>query len=309
MSRAIEQAIEWTACLRSGQVEPHERRAFDAWLAADPSHAQAWAAVQSHLGIALGPLADRNPAVRRALQVSGGRRALLRGALALAGIGIGAHLLGRPGMPLELGADLRSGTGERLNSILADGSQLQLDACSAVDLAFDATARNLTLRSGKLIVDIHLEARPFRVHTPCGSVSATDGRVMVALHDNRVHAWALDTSARIETHNGAHLTLQGGQGARFDTTRIEPLPANRSGESSWAGGWLSVDDWSLAEVVDALRPYRHGVLRVAPEAAGLRVSGLFPLDDSDRALAALEQAMPLRIDHYLGWWTRIELRG
>ena len=309
MSRAVEQAIEWTACLRSGQVEAHERRAFDAWLAADPSHAQAWATVQHHLGSTLGPLADGNPALRRALQVSNGRRTVLRGALALAGLGLGAHLVSRPGMPLELGADLRSGTAERLRRTLADGSELQLDACSAVDLDFTATQRNLILRSGKLIIRTSNDPRPLLVHTPCGSVSALKARFMVALHDDSVHTWALDASARIDTRDGAQLILQAGQGARFDAVQIDPLTANRHGESSWSDGWLSVDDWSLAELLDALRPYRHGVLRASPEAARLRVSGLFPLDDSDRALAALEQTMPLRIDHYLGWWTRIELHG
>lgn len=309
MSRAVEQAIEWTACLRSGQVEPQERHAFDAWLAADPSHAQAWATVQHHLGATLGTLADGNPALRRALQVSNGRRTVLRGALALAGLGLGAHLVSRPGMPLELGADLRSGTAERLRKTLADGSELQLDACSAVDLDFTDTQRNLILRSGKLIIRVSNDPHPFLVHTPCGSVSALDARFMVALHDDSVHTWVLDASARIDTRDGAQLILQAGQGARFDATQIAPLTASRRGESSWSDGWLSVDDWSLAELLDALRPYRHGVLRASPEAARLRVSGLFPLDDSDRALAALEQTMPLRIDRYLGWWTRIELHG
>lgn len=309
MTRAIEQAIEWTACLRSGQVEADERRAFDRWLAADPSHAQAWASVQQHLGSTLGPLGDGNPALRRALQAPNGRRRLLRGALALAGLGVGAQLIGRHGLPLELDADLRSGTGERLSQSLSDGSQLRLDACSAVDIDFTASQRNLVLRSGKLLVDILAHPRPFNVQTACGSVSAQRTRLMVALHGDSVHAWALDGSAHILTQGGAKLSLQAGQGARFDVAQITPLATNRQGETSWTDGWLSVDDWSLGELVEALRPYRHGVLRVAPEAAQLRVSGLFPLDDSQRALHTLEQAMPLRIEQYLGWWTRIELRG
>jgi transmembrane sensor len=36
---------------------------------------------------------------------------------------------------------------------------------------------------------------------------------------------------------------------------------------------------------------------------------LFSLDNSERALASLEQILPVRIEQYLGFWTRIELRG
>ena len=68
MSQAIEQAIEWTACLRSGEVSASEQRAFEAWLAADPAHVQAWCSVQGHLARALTPLADGGPALRRSLQ-------------------------------------------------------------------------------------------------------------------------------------------------------------------------------------------------------------------------------------------------
>ncbi|MHC6225655.1 DUF4880 domain-containing protein [Pseudomonas sp. X10] len=309
MSTPIEQAIEWTACLRSGEVTPGEQRAFEDWLAADPAHAQAWQRVQGHLTRTLVPLVTADPALRRTLQTPAvNRRHLLRGALAIAGVGLGVHLLGRPGMPLELGADLRSGTGERLAETLPDGSQLLLDACSAVDLRFDAYSRELLLRRGKLLVQAAQGSLPFIVRTPAGSVQTPGARFMVALQDQASRVWVQEASVRIDTLNGAQATVDAGQGARFDASSIQPLAANRFGESSWVDGWLSVDDWSLGELVETLRAYRHGVLRITPDAARLRVSGLFPLDDSDGVLRALEQTLPLRIEHTLGWWTRIELR-
>ena len=113
---ALEQAIEWTAVLRDEPLPASERRAFEHWLGADPSHPMAWAKVQQHVQRTLGPLAARDAPARLALQAPRpNRRQMLRGALVLAGVGITGVSLTRPGTPLaELGADLRTGTAERL---------------------------------------------------------------------------------------------------------------------------------------------------------------------------------------------------
>jgi transmembrane sensor len=67
-------------------------------------------------------------------------------------------------------------------------------------------------------------------------------------------------------------------------------------------------DESLEQVVDALRPYHRGFLRVAPQVRGLRVQGVFPIDDPDRTLNALAETLPIRVDHYSPWLTLIGAR-
>lgn len=52
---AVDEAIEWMACMRSGEVLADEQKAFDAWFA-NPSNAQAWEKVQGHLGATFSPL-------------------------------------------------------------------------------------------------------------------------------------------------------------------------------------------------------------------------------------------------------------
>lgn len=309
---ALEDAIEWTACLRSGEVQAHEQQAFDAWLAADPAHAQAWNKVQRHLGSTFAPLnSGPDSQVRRVLQSPDPqRRRLLRGALALGGMGLGATLLGRQsGLFDELGADLHTATAERRRFTLADGSALLLDARSAVDIQFGASERHLRLRSGKLIVEVSDDPRPFVVATPHGYIRATGARFMVALQGDATHVWGMQSSVCISLAQGTCQWLKSAHGARLDLAGIHPLAANRSGETSWEDGRLSVNDWSLGEVIEALQPYRRGVLRVSAHAAQLRVSGVFSLDNSERALASLEQTMPLQIKHYLGFWTQIERRS
>ena len=44
------------------------------------------------------------------------------------------------------------------------------------------------------------------------------------------------------------------------------------------------------------------------DAAALRVSGIYPLDDSGVALALLEQSLPIRLDYHGPYWVSIASR-
>lgn len=45
-----EQAIDWMVRLRAGKTDARMQERFNAWLALDPAHAQAWARLQERLG-------------------------------------------------------------------------------------------------------------------------------------------------------------------------------------------------------------------------------------------------------------------
>ncbi|MDH8131951.1 iron dicitrate transport regulator FecR, partial [Klebsiella pneumoniae] len=51
--------------------------------------------------------------------------------------------------------------------------------------------------------------------------------------------------------------------------------------AAWSQGILSFSDKPLSEVIATLSRYRNGVLRCDPAVAGLRLSGTFPLKNTD----------------------------
>jgi transmembrane sensor len=55
---------------------------------------------------------------------------------------------------------------------------------------------------------------------------------------------------------------------------------------------LVADAMPMAEVCAQLSRYRPGLLQCAPEAVSIKVSGAYPLADTDRALAMLAKPMP-----------------
>ena len=106
--------------------------------------------------------------------------------------------------------------------------------------------------------------------------------------------------------SGTVLRLEAGQQLVFDRDTAEapsPLPA---GSDAWTRGQLIVSDRPLGHVVADLARYRRGVLRCAPAVAGIRVSGVLPLDDTDRALAILAGRFPVRVSSASRYWVTVD---
>ncbi|RYF20973.1 MAG: FecR family protein [Comamonadaceae bacterium] len=326
LDAATEAAIDWMVTLHSGSVQASERQAFEQWLRAHPAHRAAWQALHGPLAQMLAPLratAQSAPAsdtgrllgdaMARAERRARQRRQLLRGALGIGAMAAGTALLAHRYVPVtHLSADLHTGTGERRPVTLPDGSTLTLDARSAVDLDFRPGHRTVTLRGGALVAQAAPIAQsqggaPFIVRTAHGQVQALGTRFVVRQEGSQTLVGMLEHRVEITTPQGDRLRLEEGRSARFGPAGIAPANDPPQAASAWQGGLLEVHDQSLAYVVQALRAYRPGFIRLSPEAAALRVYGTYALDDTDRALALLAQTLPVQVRVYQrGWLVTIE---
>ncbi|WP_460146463.1 FecR domain-containing protein [Pseudomonas sp. S2_A02] len=312
-----EQAIDWMVRLRAGTPDAALQERFNAWLAMDPAHAQAWAILQERLGGSFNTVRalDRRvpgqagEARQLLLQPHGSRRDALRVIAGLGLLGGGLWLGARSPLGDSLLADLHTGTGERQHFNLADGSRLSLNADSAVDLYFDDKQRLVVLRHGELVIQVAADPqRPLRVRTAQGEVRALGTRFLVAKEQDASRVVVLQHSVEARLFNGTTLDLQEGQSALLYDRQIIRITGDQSHRSDWLSGRLNVLDDPLHQVVDALRPYSRGFVRVAPEVRNLRVQGVFPLNDPDRAFTALAETLPIRVDRYSPWVTLIRAR-
>lgn len=325
-----EQAIDWMVELRSGAVSDAQRAAFHAWLAADARHRDAWQGLGGALDATFGQArADKGrasgasaeavaSAIQQAAVLSARRRRVLRAALGIAGLGLGSSWVARSsGLLADWRADLHTATGERRTFTLADGSRLQLDARSSVDVRFSDGLRLVQLRQGQLRAEVFADAAvPFVVRTEHADILALgaqfSAQFLVRQEDTRTQAVALRDGLQVSTRLAApaqRATLAQGQGAWIDSAQITRLarPGLASAASAWSHGMLHAEDQRLDEVLAALKPYRLGYVRVSPAAARLRVTGIFALDDSDAALQALAETLPIDIHrHSGGWLLRVE---
>ena len=313
-----EQAIDWMVKLRADTPDAALQTRFNAWLAMDPAHLQAWTQLQDRLGASFNTVRalDRrlpgqaSEARQILLQPQGSRRDALRVIAGLGLLGGSLWLCARTPLGDSLLADLSTGRGQRQAFDLADGSRLNLNANSAVDLRFDDQQRLVVLRHGELVIQVAPDPqRPLRVRTAQGQVQVLGTRFLVAQEQDVTRVVVLQHSVQLRLPDGTTRNLQEGQSALLATGRITPTAGDQRGRADWLVGRLNVLDEPLEQVVEALRPYQRGFIRIAPQVRHLRVQGVFPLDDPARTLAALAETLPIQVDSYSPWLTLIRARN
>lgn len=305
LPNAVQEAIAWMACQRSGYFDAQQQRTFEQWLAADPQHQEAWQQLQQRLQATFAGvdgLSGRTLAKDRPIR----RRALLRGALGLSGLAVGSYCLTPAWQLARLRADLSTGTAQREHIPLPGGSSLLLNAQSAVNLHFEGRKRDVELLEGGVIAEVLASERDdLRLCSREGVASMAEGRCMMMLDVGQTRIWALRHTLQVIHRNGSQMTLAQGQGARLTATGIAMIETRADHADAWSQGRLEARNQTLATVVEALRPYHPGVLTLSPEVAPLKISGVFSLDHSEQALAAMADVLSLRVEHVFGFWTRV----
>ena len=310
--RAIQEAAGWYARLRGAPATATVHQAWQDWLAAAESHRQAWQRVETvcgQFGQVPGQLALPT------LGAGGSRRTVLRGLALLVTVGAGGLVAYRQAPWQAWRGDYRTATGERLRVELADGSLLVLNTRSAVDLHFTDTRRGVLLHAGEILIATHPDPlsppRPFLVQTTHGLIQALGTRFTVRVDDRATTVSVLEKAVEATPLNlpEARQRVEAGQQFSFGTRTSSPPHAATRAADSWQDGRLIVVDQPLARVLAELARYREGHLGCAPAVADLKVSGAFPLDDTDAALAALADAFPLRIERFTRYWVRVQPRS
>lgn len=318
MLAARNAAIDWQLCLSGGSVTDADRHAFDAWLAASPLHGAAWQHLHAALGSALRVIDPKlltaaGPLRHALLQPQEAqRRRLNKLLLAASALLIGGAALDRH-IPLRhVAAEFVTGTGQRRRVMLPDGSMMELDARSAASADFSAGKRLVHLQTGAAVFDLagastpSSPPRPLHIQTDQGEVQLHAGRALLQCASGRSLCVALAGDSEIITRQGQRRRLTAGQGAWFDSHQIDPTQEAQSHAAAWQEGQIEVHNEPLQRVIDALSRYRPGWIRVSPAAARLRVSGLFPLDDTDRALQALRHTQPITLRQFGALYVMID---
>ncbi|WP_454256645.1 FecR domain-containing protein [Pseudomonas sp. Marseille-Q8238] len=306
MKVILAQAVDWYVRLHDSAVSDTTRSEWQAWLAADPQHAQAWGRIeqlQQRLGQA--PAGVATVTLEQARQQ---RRQALKMFAVLLGVGV----VGWQGYRTSpWSADYATRVGERRQLTLADGSRLDLNTDTRVDIRFDAGQRLIHLRHGEILVETAKDSRPLSVQTDQGRILALGTRFVVRQDDGTtrvtVEAHAVEVRPRLATQQVVR--IDAGQTVSVAADVVGPLQPAPAQASSWTQGMLVAVDWRLQDVLAELSRYRPGYLGCAPEVADLCLSGAFTLDDSDAVLANLEDSLPVQVRRLTRYWVRLEARA
>ncbi|MEL0579388.1 FecR family protein [Pectobacterium punjabense] len=305
-----EQAIEWMVLLRSGEATQTDYDDYRHWRDENVMHERACQRIEQTLG-QFQPLlaALPNDPIRQALLAPSGRRKVLQYGLGMVAIASLSSLLLNQHYPLSpLLSDMKTATAQRQQVSLSDGSAIMLNARTAVDVNVqpESHARQVALHTGGIFAEIRPDTqRPFVIATQMGDIVALQANVNVRYESGGVHVGVLDNIAKITNRAGQSLRLNAGQGVWFDDATLYQVAITPESEIAWLKGRLEVRDRSLASVINSLRDYTPGIIRLDPAIADLRVSGNFPLNDINYTLDSLAQTMPIAIVHTTDYWIHI----
>ncbi|MBH3430779.1 FecR domain-containing protein [Pseudomonas alkylphenolica] len=306
--RTLEAAATWYVQLNAAQPSDAQLQAWQDWLGKSQAHAQAWARVEK-LQRQLGSL-PADVALPTLAGVRARRRAVLKTLAMLLAVGATGWAVRESTPAQALMAELRTGKGQRRQVRLSDGSQLELNSDTAVDVRYDGQLRALRLYRGEIMVQTASDprARPFEVHTTEGRVRALGTRFSVRSEEGRSQVSVLQHAVEIRPVDSPLLMLRldAGQSVSFNQRQIGIAQAAAPGTGAWTQGMLTVIEWRLADFVAELRRYRPGVLRCAGGIADLRLSGAFRIDDTDTILENLSASLPVNVRYLTRYWVSIE---
>ncbi len=324
------QAADWFATLQDEAVSEAEQQRWRDWLATSPAHARVWARVaaisqpSATAATAAPPQALRDTLTK--VKSAGRRRALHL--MGLGGIAIGTGLLLRDMLPWQIWrhdfavahADHRTTLGERQHLALPDGTQLDLNTATAVNIDYGRILRRIELLAGEILIesapDRHSPGRPLVVDAVGARLTALGTRFAVRgeMHNNAAdgHLAVFNGSVRISLANGLQHDVAAGRQARFTAQTITSDGLAEQARESWSWGQIVADDVSLAGFVAELSRYTSVALSVSPQAASLRIVGSYPITQPARdiplILAALEKAFPIRAERMPAGGVHLRLR-
>lgn len=315
----VERAAFWIGQLHAPEATDAERAACARWRSEHPAHEVAWqrmCALWDGFGDSAGlPRAATRAAIDAGtVAAAHARRRLRQRAVAVWSAGTVLVLLALTA-PMQQPvaywlADIRSGAGERRVVQLPDDSRITLDSGSAADVRYGADARRIVLRQGAVLVDVARDpARPFLVETPQGTARALGTRYIVSREADSTLVAVLESQVEVCASSGVDCRqLRPGQQLRLDAKGLGTVETRDAADSdAWTQNQWAVENRPVAEVLAVLERHRPGRIRFDAQALeGLRVSGVFPLDDTDRALDVLAATLPLRVARYTPWWVVVQ---
>ncbi|MFY1667937.1 FecR family protein [Pseudomonas sp. Pseu.R1] len=306
-----DQAALWFARSRDSDLPAAQRADFETWLAEHDQHAHEFRLLQNLWGAAdllpkarLEALLEPDAATPLKAPPFTVRRTLLRYAVAASLVAMmvgGGFYFGLERGP-EYSAEFATVLGERRQVALPDGSVIDLNGRTRLNVHFYDASRQVELVEGEAMFSVqHDTSKPFVVQTGNGSVTVTGTRFDVRCDPTRTLVAVESGTVKVKgkaDEQGNLVTLTAGLGSSIDVSgKVTPASAvNTAAITAWRGGKLVFNDASLRDVALEVSRYREKPLRVAEgKTANLRLTSVFKSDDTDALLRALPSILPVAV--------------
>lgn len=325
----MDDAAGWLSLLDSEESHLADRLAFARWLEADPRHrlafeelSEVWAKLQILTDVP--PLLEhpdvirfadaKGPADNAASVESTRQRPDWSAAIAVTLVALGSMLH----MLLDNSGETYSTVqGETADVVLQDGSKVELNSETRLDVRIDEQRRDVRLLAGEAVFHVAKDHRPFLVFTEQGTIAALGTSFAVDTSDGLLEVSVLEGLVSVSGgQSKMPLTEFDGVMALKFTDEAERLAAGErlqiSGTSrryetdnnidfardlAWRDGYVIFEDQRLQAAISDMRKYADLHIHLAnPELGDLRISGRFATTDTNGFLALLQEKYKVSVD-------------
>jgi transmembrane sensor len=294
-------AARWFVRMQEPAVDVVEYRRFEAWLGEHPQHREEFEVLQG-----LWTAADLVPAARlQALcenpPVRKSRQSWVRYAVAasVVAVALGLGLFSGLNHPAPYTAEYSTALGERRHVALPDGSVIDLNSRSRIQVNFEKDRRGIELIEGEAMFSVeHDTSRPFVIDAGNGLVTVTGTRFDVRRDLSETRVAVEQGTVKVQGQGAEFVSLSAGLGTRIDAqgTVAAAYAVNPAELTAWRSGKLVFNNASLSEVAAEVSRYREKPLTVGSDKVGnLRLTSVFKSDNTDALLKALPSILPVAV--------------
>ncbi len=277
------QAIEWLAKLRRPKISAEEHAEFAVWLAAAPAHKQIFDELLEVWDLT-GEIQSRSTST----QTGSHWRWFAAAATLLFAISIWS---------LTPGTErYQTATGEQLSVVLEDGSHLQLNTQTAVQVELREHLRHVDLLDGETFFSVSPDAnRPFEIDTGQATIRVVGTSFNVRNIEGVLRVEVLEGIVQV-AHDGldAPRELRAAEGVEYDGLEERLLSVVAADSAPWRDGKVVYRDVPLGELLADLDRYLPGKVSLADDdLADIRVTAVLEVGDRPAMLDALASSLNL----------------
>jgi transmembrane sensor len=319
-------ASVWLVRLSDGAHEADTQDEFEAWLAIDPRHGEAFDALSrtwEDVGSLkhLKPLADPDPVPILPLRWLGSfggaltRPHFLSSGIVATAVAVAAAFAYLPALFDRPDAQFGTAIAELREVRLPDGSTVTLGAASEIQYRFTDAERRVTLTSGEAFFEVaHNPNRPFFVEAGDATVRVVGTKFDVHRAAGHVNVSVLEGLVQVSSagdpdqrNAAAFRVLRAGERVQVEQRPIffvraalpsEVQPIRVAPAGAWREGRLSYDDARLGDLVADLNRYYGPGVTLTPAAQNLRVTTSFRTDEIPAFLDALSTVLPVEVEEH-----------
>jgi transmembrane sensor len=187
---------------------------------------------------------------------------------------------------------------EQHQHILADGSSINLNANTSLNIAFTEEKRLVTFTQGEAYFNVAPnKQRPFKINTPHGAIQVVGTAFNIDQDDKSVEIKVYEGVVKVSNASGQHLYITQGQKVFLSTrgalSKVDTF--NSTLPEDWMLGMLQANNMTLEQIISRLNRYSTNVISLDTKLNNKKVTSSFTLSNISQSVLLLAELYDLAL--------------